>query len=307
MKKSLFALAAMATLGIFAYGCGDDDSVCDDVVCDTVGTVCRVQNLPILGNTGVCAPSDETCKAQFPDGDGYFNEVDWTCKDRSAEHHGTNENGCQSNDDCTEAPYLRCNTQTGECEEEVGEEYRYVRIDDLSPAEPSTTTKEDPGVDIDAVVLVKRDGTKFNIKAVQGYSRSDGGSAKPEDAAHAYDPAAIIGDPDSIVNYTDPDGKCNYMNNDKTKFTFVSLGGLGGYIIGEMGGAIENGDDLYVLEVGDCDLNAATTQSGNSSKAGAENFKVAVSIAKDADSEWKQVINDTAASKGVVHSKISGL
>ena len=103
-------------------------------------------------------------------------------------------------------------------------------------------------------------------------------------------------------------GSCNYLNALRNGYTFVSLGGEGGFIILEMGAAVENGDKLIVTELGDCKLVKETTRSGKGGSAKAEEFKVSLTVSKEAaDGDWKVVIGSGTAQKGVVNATVAGL
>ena len=298
MKKSLLLLASVACLGMFAVGCeGDDTDPCENMTCD-VGQECTTTDYGFFGKLAACTATEETCKALNAEKEGAQYQLQIhpikgkICVDQSAQGgSGTTDDGlCYKNADCEEAAGEQCDTTTGYCEIPAQDnEYRYVRIDDLSP---KTSDGEDPGADIDAVVIQKAsNGSKFYATDVIAYAHGDGGSTKAEDLEHAYNPKAALGAPDSIVDYT-----------------FVSLGGEGGHIVLEMGAAIENGDKMYVTETGDCKLVKDTTRSGKGGNAKAEQFKVSLAASKEAaDGDWKVIIDGSSAQKGVVSATVAGL
>jgi hypothetical protein len=315
MKKSLLLLASAGCLGLFAIGCeGSDENPCENYTC-LPGQECVENDFGIFGKLASCSATTELCE-QLTKSNADSNyqlqnhpTKGTICVDQNASNDsGTTDDGaCYKNSDCEEAAGEVCDTATGYCEIPAkADEYRYLRIDDLSP---KTSDGEDPGADIDAVVLQKKEGGKlYYATDVIGYQRGDGGSTKADDLDHAYNPAAAKGAPDSIVDYTNPDGKCNYLNVNRDGYTFVSLGGEGGYLILEMGAAIENGDTLYVAETGDCSLVKDTTRSKKGGTARAENFKVSVATSKNAtDDDWRIVISSGTAKKGIVSAVVASL
>ncbi len=354
MKKSLFAIAAIACLGMFSAAC-DEDSVndffngltdgaliCTDIdgededndcnkYCEEAGLNCgeagACQVNLISGNpVAKCVVSKEVCDAQglevthvtlhTSNGTAYESyscasaAQDVTCnKDADCDV----ENGYKCDID---GDYVQMNHCYNPAEYGVtGDEYKYVKIQDESPV---SNKGEDPGADIDAVVLMKADNSQYYASDVKAYFRGDGTSSVEKNKA--FVPDAILGAPDSVIDVTNPDGKCKYLDMEKTVdkandafFTFVSLGGKtegkdGGYIIVEMQKGMENGDKLFVVELGDCALVAETTQSGNSSNAITEAISVSVAVSDDySNNSWVPVINSSKAVKGVVTGTIANL
>lgn len=305
MKKSLFVLASIACLGALSFGCGDDETVCDGYTCEKQGFECVVGTAPLTGTYAKCQPTKELCVSQYGEG-AYYDEIKDSCVPADM------DDSCKKDSDCDEANNEYCNLSTGFCEQKQSAGYRYVMIEDLSSAEDDT--KEDPGADIDAVVIKPSNGdAAFYIADVVAYTRSSGGSTKKDDEAHAFDPDAIVGAPDAIVDYTaavagaDKSATCKYYaNSEKTKFTFVSLGGRGGYVIGQLEADAHNGDSIYVTEIGNCKL-ANTKSADGKVAAGAEAFSVKLSVAKEQDSDWHEVINTEGVKNGVISATIANL
>jgi len=216
-------------------------------------------------------------------------------------------NECDGDGDCEEG--YSCNADKI-CEEDIDEpEFKFVRIDDLSPVEYTNPNREDPGVDIDAVVLVKKGtGVSYYAVSVWGYARGDDQSGLKDNVA--FDPSAALGRPDAFVNYPSNTDICNYYVEDpKTSsgprvFTFVSLGGLGGWLILEMGAGIEAGDKLDVLEVSDCKLAHTNTSNGQTALIEKDGFKVQISMSDAASGKWN-VVNQGTVTKGVLTTTIT--
>lgn len=144
--------------------------------------------------------------------------------------------------------------------------YRYVRIDDLS----TTADTINGGADIDAVYVDKGGtGTLVYADNVEAFLHGGGFAEGPD-----LDPLNATGAPDSFFAFPDT-AECDADNG------FVSLGGVGGYIILRMGSddQIEVGDAVGVLEVGGCDF-------GGNNPAIIEEVEVSVSVANQPDSTW---------------------
>ncbi len=277
-----------------------------------------VAGAPLLSNGYGCS-AIESC----PEGQGFKVNSDGmaTCEPLPL-------NSCTSNSNCSEGQY--CNLETRTCVDDDIEEahYIYVRIDDLSDkcVNPQGTsmlndngicTLYTPGADIDAVVLIKPNGSHHYATDVVGYKRADFNNVfvtlaqikaflGDESNNSSVDPKQILGVPDSLDTYgSDYDGTCNYFvnpNDANQVYPFVSLGGLGGWIEVEMNDMILAGDKIDVLEVGACTLK--NTGEDDSSKATAEKISVSVSTSADI---WK-VIGQSIAdqnNKGILSFTIT--
>ena len=292
MKKSLFwMLGALAVSGLFTFSACDEDEAApcteDNNPCaDTEKPYCHVVN-----NAPVCSVVKECNSGEQMGSDGRCANID-----AKSQLGGS----CTTSDDCVSG--LHCDG--GVCASDDEKSYRFVRIEDMSPA--GDYTKPDPGADIDASVLQKTGQAAIYAKTVKDYKRGDGKSSI-KDRTMAADPEKALHEPDSFVNY--PNGsQCNYYNSDKSagndvknrEFTFVSLGGNGGYLVVEMGGKIEAGDTLDVLELGKCTLFNTNDdpQKLSSTKDGAiaEEIKVQIAISSDAGASW-QTLSDSNGQK----------
>ena len=160
---------------------------------------------------------------------------------------------------------------SGTCVEDTPDinylDYRFVRIDDLSPVSETP----DGGADIDAVVLDKTDGSQYFADDVIYYEHG-GGTSEQLDSTEA------LGAPDAFEDYPNVDA-CHVDGG------FVSLGGIGGHIVLRMEGIMEQGDGLTVLEVGGCEF-----WDDPDSSAIIEEIEVAVSVAQDPDNpHWQSL------------------
>ena len=190
-------------------------------------------------------------------------------------------NGCQSTNTGTDTnrPGTDTNrpgtdTQTtgpGPCGDFGCLDYNFIRIDDLS----DQTTGEDPGADIDAVVLVKGSRRIFAYEASQ-YSAAQ--------AVRAGDTNEMLGAPDAFVAYPTDTTSCNLYKAD-TNPTYTSLGGLGGYAIVKVPEKIEAGDQIQVLEVGNCEFESQDNP-GTFGEAKAEPIRIQVSVSDDVNGNW---------------------
>lgn len=144
-------------------------------------------------------------------------------------------------------------------------EYRFVRVDDLS----AKSETPDGGADIDSITIFKQDGAVGYADEVKAYEHGGGNG-------DALDTSQALGAPDAFYDYPDTD-LCE-VGDDTTDDMFLSLGGLGGYLVVHMSETIEEGDTLEVLEVGDCDFGSGT--------AIPEDVEVSVSVAEDPDNTY---------------------
>ncbi len=314
MKKTLWVLSALALVGLGFAGCGDEECgdgyACDnDEYCDgqclageycfgedpddsdlVICSKCSVDCGVIFGN--VCNESAGLCMAQATcpagttpsDLGGGMGE----CK-------GGDVQVCTSDSNCGAGQICK----DGSCVADDGTKtFRYVRIDDVSdPCKKGSDgkcTTEDPGADIDAIVVVKKSGgAMLTADSVIGYQRADGQKGS-KDKTMATDPDKVLGNPDSFVDYANSTvgGKCKYYSDaGKSEYTFVSLGGQGGYIEVQMSGAIEQGDKLDILEVGGCEIENSNSSDGK--KAIGEAVKVSISASEDGSS-WVEIGEKTS-------------
>lgn len=380
MKKSLFAIAALAVAGLGFMGCDVNTTNTDTPVTDACNNTCT-EDEKCLTPSDVVNITEATCFAedkitddecanglQLNDDDSLTCAEAQPCGDTTCEvgtycttalnKEGVEEQGCataavpdceskgmlaewqddmtvlcisdsvqgscDSNDDCVEEGYICVEHQCIQGEESVElSGYKYVRIDDLTDPQVACCgtdddgnvksctkcTMEDPGADIDAVVLIKKD-TKAPYYAVdvKGYANDfqEGGNRYNESVPMATYAKAIEGKPDSLYQYgtdawPEDDAECRYVKAGAPAYpnykaedrTFVSLGGQGGYIIVEMGAKIEEGDKLDVLELGECKMIQSDGSDKSASKVPAEKVKIQIAVKSDApESEWK-VLSDT--------------
>ena len=222
---------------------------------------------------------------------------------------------CDKANPCTEEGYQCID---GYCAY-VPSDFKYVMIEDLSKScqEAKTCDSEDPGADIDAVAL-KKGGSNDSIKyaiSVRAYSRSDGKQATTDDKEAATNPSRATGKPDSFIAYPNADGICCYFSKDvsasdtdKRTRTTVSLGGKGGRLILEMEDAIEAGDVLDVLELGNCTLfNTTHKPDAKDSMAVAEEIQVSISSTDSQGDVWKIVGTGkgSTTNKGIIGFNIT--
>lgn len=110
---------------------------------------------------------------------------------------------------------------------------RFLRIVDHSNA----TGGQDPGADIDAIVVETTDGFLSYAAQVISYTATPGSVSRGE-------PSAALGAPDAF--YAWPDASvCSVSGG------FVSLGGAGTLVL-ELGAPLQPGDSISALEVGGC-------------------------------------------------------
>lgn len=304
-------LSALAVTGLFNFAACDDEEETPAGVCDASVDPCKARTdgktiCNVVNGKAVCAIR-LGC-----DGDQVMGE-DGLCM--APEPSGT---PCDAQGQCAEEGYT---CVEGFCQVAPAS-FKFVMIEDLSTAcsEAKTCTTEDPGADIDAVVL-KKGGSNDNLKyaaAVRGYKRSDGKQATTSDNEMATNPEKATGKPDSFVAYPTADGICYYYSKDVSSSdeanrirTYVSLGGKGGQLILEMEDAIEAGDIIDVLELGKCNL--YNTKSAPDAKdkdvAKSEPIQIQVAVTDDASSNlWNIVGTDEASdkNKGILSFNILG-
>jgi len=315
MKKALWVLSALALVGFGFSGCGEEEECGDGYICDNdefcdnacnegAGEHCFGKDE--ADDRPICSKCEYDCAIMFPDTFKNCNEAAGLCMNDASCPAGMtasdNGNGtglcvggeqktCTTNDQCGENEV--CSGGVCEAEGSVETKFRFVRIDDMSPIcekKDGKCTAPDPGADIDAIVLVKSNGQSVYAESVAGYSRSDGIKSKEGlEANVAADPAEALKAPDSFSKYAagSSGGECIYWKDaEKTIHPYVSLGGQGGYLVVEMGGDIEKGDKLDILEVGGCEL-TNTTEGGKQTAQG-EQIKVSIAVSGDAET-WNPV------------------
>ena len=337
MKKALWILGALALVGFGMTGCGEDGEPCGDT-----GLVCG-SDLSVLlkpfcveigakdGKGQMTCSAYQSCTEYLEDhGEDLVFDKNGLCV------NAVQDDYCEVKSECGDGEV--CNKDTHRCEPEstvTEDKFSFVRIDDASTNdltwngtcfESKGSCVDDPGADIDAVVLKKADGALKYAKEIYDYSFAGGkitykkGDEVPPTKL-ATNPLNIKGAPDSIENYGDDSVTCKLYNDDASTNCFfnndvqcevrpfVSLGGPGGYIIVEMEADIEAGDTLDILEVGDCkmincnDKNGTKTDCGTAVKDG---VKVYVSINDSTKENWK-IVGDTGKQpdKGVISFPIS--
>jgi hypothetical protein len=314
MKKSLlWLLSSLAISGLFVVAACDDDeeevdpatypcthqTECDESRCvvDQAAEFDEDDELVSEGRYHCCA-ANEVARGGVCETAGSGGGSGDQCND---------DNDCDYGFSCVSGSCVNNSTTTN---------YRFVKIEDLSTACDKKNCGFDPGADIDAVVLVKSGNVTKYAKRVVGYQRSDGKSVA--ERGYATDATKALRAPDSFINYPIAD-QCNYFHadvpgNDKDnrEFTFVSLGGKGGWLELEMDDIIEAGDKLDILELGKCALYNTESHPGklDGGKAQSEQIQVSISVAENngvwvtlSDNGGKLSANDT--NKGILSFKIS--
>lgn len=327
MKKSLWILSALALVGFAFTGCSNDCETADDCadgeyciealyaaaggnddtdsveVGDMFCSACPVDCDP-ASQYPVCVASVHACAAQASCPAGQQFQVNGN----TASCISDSVKSCNADTDCENGWICGASKV---CEPKAADEFKYVRIDDMSDdcTTKKTCEEVDPGADIDAVVLTKADGAKHYAVGVAGYLRSDKKTEKDSytdknGVKSATDPTKALNEPDSFTGYPNADGKCVYFTDaNKTEHPYVSLGGKGGYVALEMGAPIVAGDKIDVLEVGSCEL--TNTKDGGKQVAKSEAIQLQVSVSKD--SGWKVIGSKTAddTNKGILSFTIS--
>ena len=311
----------------------DDESLtcaeaqaCGDTTCE-VGTYCTTA----LNGEGV---EEQGCAtAAVPDCESKGMLAEWqddmtvlciTADVRTC----TDDSGCEDGYICDDTEKV-CVEGT---RDELGE-YKFVRIDDLTNTNeaccgekdgcgtPAVCTKEDPGADIDAIALKKADGSVTYAKRVVEYKNNfiEGGTFYKEGNKMALDPSKALNEPNSLFEYATEAGlpadnaKCRYVvdgapaDPDYTveHYTFVSLGGEGGYLIVEMDKKVENDDTVDVLEVGDCEM--ITSTGGNLSSSNVPNEKISIQVSVNGENGWVVINDGASATNGLISTKVTGL
>lgn len=276
MKKLAWLLGAVALVGLSA--CDTDENNCGNVNCDESAPLCVLGAYTSTGAdmclTAKEKPAYDQCGYDKAKDAATHWIVNGLCEPRK------NESGCNNNSDCSKG-YVCVDNM---CQEGVAVAPKYVRIDDLSPLEAGN--KEDPGADIDAIVLTKANKTVKYANRVVKYSRADGTVKDEAKKNIAANPEMALGKPDSFVDY--PNSNDCYLYQKGTKAgdktvdrPFVSLGGKGGYLVVEMDDFIEVGDTLAVYELGKCTLQNAVDASFNGKKGNGEAVAVQISVGEE--------------------------
>lgn len=296
----------------------------------------------VTANTGrkVCGKYDACCA----DGDAEACDREF---DETGEcvSKGGHVSECNADTDCDKDLGEVCDKSAGYgvCKKDnhAVQTFKFVRVDDASEDKYTgawnsekrcAPTKaggceNDPGADIDAIVLTKN-GTPSYVADVYDYhfgvATEDVKFNKGDTNAPKYatNPLNIVGEPDSISNYGTADASCKLFIDPEEKNCFgdgdngipctdrpfVSLGGPGGYIIVEMQNAIDAGDKLDILEVGDCKMANCDGDSADKcakSKAVADGVKVFISMSDVYDGDWKVVSDAQTPAMGVVSLEIT--
>ena len=181
---------------------------------------------------------------------------------------------CELEEDSdTDAAVSGTDTNTAGTDTNVdGPQLRFVRIDDNSDG-----GGENPGADIDAIVLIKPGGAESYAENVES---SFAGGGDPI----AVDPMDALGPPDAFYNWSTGDTTVCDANDG-----FFTTGGSGGQLIVRMAQVMDPGDTLTVLEVGNCQYD----ESDPDAIAGIDPIDVYVSVANDPAGSWITVGSGT--------------
>lgn len=163
--------------------------------------------------------------------------------------------------------------------------YQYVLIEDLSD-----TGGEDPGADIDAVVLIKDGVRSYAGRPVAYFFPADTEPLRSNEFE-------VVDEPDAHTEYPASTGICLVDGS------FASLGGVGGYILVEMDEEIENGDTLEVIEIG----GGCFFGDNGEDEARAEEVQVSVSTADDLDGTWAVIGTGTSTSSPIISFTVTAL
>lgn len=300
MKKLAWLLGAVALVGLTACDeeLGGVANNCGAVNCTADAPLCVLADFTNKGQD-ICLTEDKKVPYDMCGHDKATNkDMQWidvesgVCVTRAVGQ-------CETNNDCEEEGMV-CNTETHVCEVSTAPaKPRLVRIDDLTEVSDDDSV-DDPGADIDTVILTKADKTVVYVKEVKAYHRADGESAQGDDYSIAANPQAVVGKPSSFVGYPDDRKNCYIYKqgtNPKEEKVrpFVSLGGVGGYIEVIMGDDIEAGDTIDVLELGGCTMQN-TIDGGKDQIANKEAVKVQISVSGN-EGDWAVVGNSADALK----------
>lgn len=171
--------------------------------------------------------------------------------------------------------YVSYVTQCWEVRQDQKINYYFMRVNDQS-----TNAGVNPGADIDAITITKSTtGRRASVSRVEEY--------RPVNTADisrvSMQPDNILGDPTAFGTPFDPaqvgsDKECSLEDEH-----FVSLGGVGGYIIVSFGADhVETGDTITVYEIGNCNKQGAS-----------DPIEVQVSVSSNIDGEWITVFSAT--------------
>lgn len=180
-------------------------------------TTLRLIGLAMIVATPAACSDDDGDEAPICEGDAF-----------RCTHEVTGEDCTDGDLDCI-CECVLDDSGEGEGEGEGGPAYRYILIEDLT--EP--VAGEYPGAELDAVSLVKPDGTRYLETVVDAFDHTTLiPQAQPNMAA---DPHAALGPPDA---------QCSVEFNDR----FYSMGGSGSFLIATVGDdvSIDIGDKLIV-------------------------------------------------------------
>lgn len=310
MKKLAWLLGAMALVGLSA--CETDENNCGAVNCEE-GQFCVLAQYT-KNNIDMCTTNKVSYDLCGHEG-AANKDTQWMTPDGMCVASSTG--GCESNTDCETDEV--CSSE-GICvpESNVPVAPRLVRIDDLSDGGKAL---EDPGADIDAIVLKKANGaTKYAVE-VKDYHRADSVSADSGKKYIAANPAMALGEPDSFVDYAtkgDEATECYiYKKGEKPRDPnvdrpFVSLGGKGGYLVVEMGDVMEAGDTLSVLELGGCKLQNTNDEKDLNTPGNPEAVDISISISGKVASDWafvgsskERVETDKKKYNGIFSTKLT--
>ena len=332
MKKTIWALSAIAAMGLAFVACEDEEETtttdaCNNACVNTAKPYC------VAANSG-----NHVCSARQSCDENKVFDDEGLCISGTV-------SGCVSDDDCDKDYVCDLTLDKPVCipENTAQEVFSFVRIDDLSAAyikyeqhhssKPTevcfgpdsgtgtpdkTNCYKDPGADIDAIALVKSGANAgtFYATSVKEYVRAidqismqetDISDAAVDDGI-AADPRKALGEPDAFIFYgKENKDQCNLWNDAGDSRTYVSLGGVGGYIIVQMAKNIEAGDKLDVLEVGKCTYRDSSGNTQEGRLAQSEEIKVQVSTKADKDGSWKLVGTSeaTETNKGILSFDIT--